>query len=51
MKNMRNIKKVTKLRRYRDALTGALVGFSAGMLVGVLLIGVLLLYCRMAGPL
>lgn len=46
-----NMNKAVKLRRRRDTLTGVLIGFSAGMLVGVLLIGVLLLYCRMAGPL
>lgn len=38
-------------RQRRDILTGVLIGFGTGVVAAGLFLIVLLVYCRMAGPL
>ena len=38
-------------RQRRDILTGVLIGFGSGVVTAGLFLIVLLVYCRMAGPL
>lgn len=42
---------ISAKRQRRDILTGVLIGFGAGVVAAGLFLIVLLVYCRMAGPL